>query len=178
MILSDGEIWDSLANGELGIDPLPDLSSVKPSSIDLKLGERLLVQRSDQVMGLTIDPATIDLIDHLTRYSDLVDLAQVGSFRMQRGVFVLATTFERIRLPNHLAARVEGKSSLARLGVSVHFTAPKIDPGWQGTITLELYNLGSFTVELKPRMEICALTIERLGKPARQGYTGRFQPGS
>jgi dCTP deaminase len=97
---------------------------------------------------------------------------------MERGAFVLATTFERIRLPNHLAARVEGKSSLARLGISVHFTAPKIDPGWQGPITLELYNLGAFVVELKPKMEICALIIERLGKPARQGYTGRFGSGS
>ena len=70
---------------------------------------------------------------------------------------------------------VEGKSSLARLGVGVHITAPKIDPGFNNSITLEMYNFGPFTVQLRKGMEICVLILERLGRPAKQGYSGQFQ---
>ena len=80
-----------------------------------------------------------------------------------------------MEIPLDLAARVEGKSSLARFGLMVHITAPKIDPGYSGRITLEMFNLGPFPLKLTNGMYICSLTFERLGRPARQGYSGRFQ---
>ena len=90
-------------------------------------------------------------------------------------MFIIATTAESVELSNTLAARIEGKSSLARFGVQVHLTAPKIDPGWpMNKITLEIINLAQFRVSLYPMMEIAALIVERLGKPAEQVYQGRF----
>lgn len=96
-------------------------------------------------------------------------------FILEPGVFIIATTAESVELSNTLAARIEGKSSLARFGVQVHLTAPKIDPGWpMNKITLEIINLAQFRVSLYPMMEIAALIVERLGKPAEQVYQGRF----
>ncbi|MEE9285573.1 MAG: dCTP deaminase [Dehalococcoidia bacterium] len=176
MILSDGEIWDALESGELEIDPLPqDGSAIQPSSIDLLLDPVLRVQREDAVKGIVVDPTELDVVDYINRFTDPVDLSDGRPYEMRPGAFVIGQTKERIRLPLNIAARVEGKSSLARLGVSVHFTAPKIDPGYDNRITLELYNFGPFTIRLSSNMKICVLIVERLGQPAKQGYRGRFQ---
>ena len=82
---------------------------------------------------------------------------------------------ETVGLPFHLAGRVEGRSRLARLGVGVHITAPKIDPGFHNRITLEIYNLGPWTIELTGGMRICTLLVEKLNRPAMAGYAGIFQ---
>ena len=179
MILSDGEIWESLENGEIEITPLSaESDTVQPSSVDLRLDSKLRKQQQEEVRGVAVYPPDLDVVDYINRYTDAVDIPEGGSYRMQPGDFLIGSTVEKVRLPLNMAARVEGKSSLARLGVSVHFTAPKIDPGYNNVITLELYNFGPFTVELKKEMKICALIIERLGRHAKQGYTGQFQSQS
>lgn len=176
MILSDGEIWEALEIGSIVIDPYPDDPTVvQPSSVDLRLGPTLQVHRVEQVKGVSIDPALVNVTDHVNAYCERVDISNGTPYEIQPQTFVLGTTFERIEVPLELAARVEGKSSLARLGLAVHITAPKIDPGFKSHITLEMYNFGPFALKLTYQMKICVLIFERLGRPAKQGYSGRFQ---
>lgn len=94
---------------------------------------------------------------------------------MKPHTVVIGKTRERIELPNHLAARIEGKSSLARLGLAVHLTAPTVQAGFQGPLYLEMFNAGPFTLELVAGMKIAQLIVEHLGLPASRGYQGRFQ---
>lgn len=176
MLLSDGEIWESLNAGHIIIDPYPDDSdSVQASSVDLHLDGDLLIHRDVPVEGITIDPTTVDVMDHLRSYCRSVDISNGPPFEIRSNSFVIAQTLERVELPLDLAARVEGRSSLARFGLTVHVTAPKIDPGFNGNITLEMFNLGPFSLKLSYGMRICSLTFERLGRPANRGYRGRFQ---
>ena len=94
-------------------------------------------------------------------------------FKLEPRMLVIGKTHE-IKIPLHLAARIEGKSSLARLGLAVHITAPTVQSGFEGRLFLEMYNAGPFTLELKPRMKIAQLIIEHLGLPAKEGYVGRY----
>ena len=98
-------------------------------------------------------------------------------FILDPGTFVIASTAEKVTLSSSLAARIEGKSSLARFGVPVHLTAPKIDLGWSNKITLEIINLAHFRIYLSPMMEIATLIVERLGRAASESYRGRFSSG-
>lgn len=175
MVLSDGELWEALESEHIVIDPYPDnLRLVQASSIDLRLASELLVHRKAQVAGVVIDPTLVNVMDHLNSYCEKVDLDSGTQFEIPQHGFVIAKTLERVEIPLDMAARVEGKSSLARFGLTVHMTAPKIDPGFKGQITLEMYNLGPFSLKLTTGMEICGLTFERLGKSAIQGYVGKF----
>ncbi len=174
MVLSDGELWDAINQGKLRLKPLPDTSAVQPSSIDLKLYRKIRVHRQNAVEGIEVDPATVDMDDHIRTYTKGVDLRS-KSFPLAPHTFVIGQTTERVTLPLEFAARIEGKSSLGRLGVTVHMTAPKIDPGFDNRITLEIYNFGSFTLKLSEGMKICVLIVERLGQPAKLSYAGRFQ---
>jgi dCTP deaminase len=113
--------------------------------------------------------------DFANAYSDLQDIG-AGGYILEPGSFVLGATAEYVELPNHsrLAARVEGKSSLARLGVGIHITAPTIHAGFKGTIELEMFNLGVLRVQLLPGMRVCQLIFEQtLGTPEK-GYRGQF----
>ena len=176
MLLSDGEIWESLETRHIVIDPYPNISGlVQASSVDLRLSGDLLVHRDYPVEGVIIDPATVNVVDHLRSYCRSVDISNGPPFEIRSNSFVIAQTLERVELPLDLAARVEGRSSLARFGLTVHITAPKIDPGFNGNITLEMFNLGPFALKLSYGMRICSLTFERLGRPANRGYRGRFQ---
>ena len=177
MVLSDGEIHDALQSGELEISA-PDGSQplVKSSSVDLRLDPIIRVIRPHLINPAEIiDPtATPDLQGKIDACSEMRRLFPDQPFVLDPGTFVIASTAEKVTLSNSLAARIEGKSSLARFGLPVHLTAPKIDPGWAHKITLEIINLGPFRVYLSPMMEIATLIIERLGRPANQAYQGRF----
>ena len=176
MLLSGDEIRESLEAGHILIDPNPiDSDLVQGSSVDLRLGSELLVHRNIPVEGVLIDPTTVNVMDHLRRYCDSVDISRGNSFDIGRNAFVIGETMERVEIPLDLAARVDGKSSLARFGLTVHITASKIDPGYHGHITLEMYNLGPFSLKLTYGMSICSLTFERLGRPTSHRYDGRFQ---
>ena len=178
MVLSDGEIWEALATGEVEIDPFSEgvaRNAIQPSSIDLRLHGLLRRQSSAPVRGIEIYPPDLDVTDFINRFTDPEDITTGGEFLLRPGNFVIGKTLERVRLPLGIAGRVEGKSSLARLGVAVHITAPKIDPEFNNNITLEIFNLGPFTVKLKQGMNVCVLILERLGRPAQRGYGGQFQ---
>ena len=173
MLLSDGEIREALASGEFELFPVDlDGDVLQPSSVDLRLSPTIRVQRREGIRGVVVDPETADVRDTLIRFTDETDIT--GGWDFQPGEFIIGSTVETIRLPWHLAGRVEGRSRLARLGVGVHITAPKIDPGYSGTITLEIYNRGPWTIRLSAGMKICSVAIERLGRPAERGYGGVF----
>ena len=172
MTLSDVEIRAEIEAGWLKIDPFPQ-DRIVGSSIDLLLYNRLQIL-PESLAGITVDPAEVEINEFLETNSRQHDLDQVP-LELEPGTFVIARTKEYISLPNHLAARVEGKSTLGRLGLGVHVTAPTIQAGYEGRLTLEMYNSGPFNLKLKPNMKICQLIVERLSIPAKRPYRGRFQ---
>lgn len=179
MLLSDGEIRLAIANDELVIDPLllPGDQRLQPASIDLRLGDKIQLPReSVNRDALTVD---IEQLNDFNRYieeiSQRIDIAERGGIDISPGDFILGETVERVRLSKRLSGRVEGRSRLARLGIGVHITAPKIDPGFDNRITLEIFHLGKTRVRLSAGMAICTLLVERLGHPAGEEYRGVFQ---
>ena len=174
MVLSDTEIRADLAAQRLRIDPYP-VGRIGPSSIDLLLHPSLrILPAPDQVRGISIDPRQVDVAILLSQQREY-RLDEEGSYKMTHGQVVIGKTLETIELPTDIAGRVEGKSSLARLGLAVHITAPTIQAGFRGTLVLEIYNAGPWTLELTDGMEIAQAVFERLGEPPSSGYQGRFQ---
>ena len=169
MLLSDRDIRGEIAAGRLGIDPY-DESLVQPSSVDVRLDNLFRVFNNTRYTH--IDPST--------RQDDLTTprRAQGGrAVRPASGEFVLGSTLERCTLPVDLAGRLEGKSSLGRLGLLTHSTAGFIDPGFSGHITLELSNVANLPITLWPGMKIGQLCLLRLTSPAENPY-GSAKAGS
>ncbi|WP_019856207.1 dCTP deaminase [Actinopolyspora mortivallis] len=162
MLLSDRDLRKELDNGRLELDPLDD-SSIQPSSIDVRLDRFFRV--FDNSKYTHIDPAQQQ--DDLT---SLVEHTDEDAFVLHPGEFVLGSTFETVRLPEDLAGRLEGKSSLGRLGLLTHSTAGFIDPGFGGHITLELSNVANLPITLWPGMKIGQLCLFRLSSPAEHPY--------
>lgn len=192
MILSNAEIHKALDDRRLIIDPEPtprltDVDGKKcpyqTSSVDLRLGDEILYFKPG--LPLDINLTRGDFASLFGPLSEKILLRNGQPFVLQPQHFVLARTLEHIELPllenNHsLAARVEGKSSYARCGLLVHFTAPTIHAGFAGTITLELINLGPCSISLYPGSPICQLIIESvLGTPFRNEsqFQGQTHPG-
>ncbi|MBI3342989.1 dCTP deaminase [Candidatus Gottesmanbacteria bacterium] len=166
MILSDRDIKKALSSGRIGITPKPDLATQLGScSVDLRLGRQFRI--FDHSKFAYIDPKNVALASNMMK--DVV-VKSSEPFMLQPGDFVLATTMESLSLPDDLLARLEGRSSLGRLGIVVHSTASVFDPGWRGVIVMELGNLGRMPVALYPGMRICALTFEELTSPAQVPY--------
>jgi dCTP deaminase len=174
MILTDREIRIALREKQIIIEPEPDLSvAVASTTVDLTLGPTF--KEWPSVTGISIRPGMPGY-----KYSDLAKLqiaAPPGPYTLGHGRFVLGWTAEKITIPytSRLAARVEGKSSLARLGILVHATAPVIHSGFQGPIQLELCNLGPNDVILDPGMYVCQLVFELTEGTPERGYSGIFQ---
>ena len=159
MVLSDGEFWDAIGAHDFGIDPIPE--KFEPSSVDLRLDSTILGQRSVPVHGMDLDPSTLDVSEYLKNDTTQKDASQ-QPYILKPGILVIANTIERIRPSNKLAARVEGRSRLARLGIAVHLTEPKIDLGYDNQITLKIPNFGPYNIKLQCGMKICTLIVERL----------------
>ena len=166
MLLSDRDIRAAIADGRIVLDPAEGLEArIGPDSIDLRLGSSFLVfERNKQPY---IDPRQPATAEGATRR---VDLEPGERFIVHPHELVLAGTMERLRLAPDLVARLEGRSSLGRLGIIVHSTASLFHPGWAGHATMELGNLGVMPVALYPGMRICAFTFEPLSSPAQQPY--------
>lgn len=179
MILTDREIQSAIETGQITIDPNPAADSFSSTSVDLRLSAKARSWKQQPTgADLVLDPGVpgFSFAQVHSQYTDEVDLS-TNTFKLEPRQFLLAWTIETVKLPSHsrIAARVEGKSSLARLGVCVHVTAPTIHAGFSGTIQLEMVNHGSLPVRLRPGMKICQLIFEQtLGTPQR-GYVGQFQ---
>nr|WP_208393178.1 dCTP deaminase [Frigoribacterium faeni] len=161
-MLSDHDIKLELDAGRIGLDPY-DPSLIQPSSIDVRLDR--LFRLFDNHKYPFIDPAAEQ--PELTR---LVETPADEPFILHPGEFVLGSTYERVTLPDDVAARLEGKSSLGRLGLLTHSTAGFIDPGFTGHVTLELSNVATLPIKLWPGMKIGQLCFFRLSSPADHPY--------
>ncbi len=162
MLLSDRDLVSEIKAGQLGLDPF-EPSLVQPSSIDVRLDRLFRVFNNH--LYTHIDPA--ERQDDLTT---LVEVEEGQAFILHPGEFVLASTLEVVTLGCQLAARLEGKSSLGRLGLLVHSTAGFIDPGFSGHVTLELSNVASLPIRLWPGMKIGHICVLRLSSPAEHPY--------
>ena len=175
MILSDRDVRERLARGTIKIVPEPDPEiQIQPASIDLRLGYDF--QTFNYTQQALIDPADPSSFEQLT---SLIHLQESERFIVHPGEFVLATTLEHVEIPDDLVARLEGRSSIGRLGIVIHSTAGYIDPGFKGRITLEISNLGRIAVALYPGMRICQIAFEEMSSPVSEGYgvkrTAKYQ---
>jgi len=162
VLLSDRDLVAEIKSGQLTLDPF-EPSLVQPSSIDVRLDRLFRVFNNH--LHTHIDPA--ERQDDLT---SLVEVPEGESFVLHPGEFALASTLEAVTLGQQLAARLEGKSSLGRLGLLVHSTAGFIDPGFSGHVTLELSNVASLPIRLWPGMKIGHICVLRLSSPAEHPY--------
>jgi dCTP deaminase len=162
VLLSDRDIKAEVAAGRLGLEPY-DETLVQPSSIDVRLDRMFRVFENHRYAH--IDPAEPQ--DDLTR---LVETTGDDPFILHPGEFVLGSTYELVTLPDDIAARLEGKSSLGRLGLLTHSTAGFVDPGFSGHVTLELSNVATLPIKLWPGMKIGQLCFIRLTSPAEKPY--------
>jgi dCTP deaminase len=169
MLLSDRDILDQIKNNRVVLDPF-DAGMVQPSSVDVRLDKYFRVFENHRYPH--IDPAEEQ--PELTR---MVEPAADEPFILHPGEFVLASTYEAVTLPDDIAARLEGKSSLGRLGLLTHSTAGFIDPGFTGHVTLELSNVATLPIKLWPGMKIGQLCFFQLSSPSEHPY-GSAKHGS
>jgi dCTP deaminase len=162
MLLSDKHIKEAIRAKEIVIDPY-DESFVQPASIDLRLGNKLRVFRSTKI-------PYVDVMQEIPDLTELVEIDEVNPFYLHPSEFALGVILERVRLPSNLAGRLDGKSSLGRLGLMVHSTAGWVDPGWNGHLTLELSNVSQLPISLYYAMKISQLSFLQLTSPAEHPY--------
>jgi dCTP deaminase len=170
MVLSDRTIKDEIARGRIIIEPL-NISCIQPASVDLHLDKKLLVFKPQRL------PAYIDVRRNLDHLNELVKLDENNAFLLNPGEFVLVSTLESITLPDDIVGRLEGKSSLGRIGLLIHSTAGYVDPGWQGHLTIELSNIAKLPITLYYKMKIGQISFLRLTTPAERLY-GAAELGS
>lgn len=169
MILSDRDIRAAITSGKIAIDPQPNLADQLGScSIDFHLGKTFKIFNHSKYPY--IDPRSPNLTSELMKD---ITVAAGEAFIMRPGEFCLATTVENLKLSYDLLGRLEGRSSMGRIGIIVHSTAARFDPGWDGTPVLELGNIGVLPVALYPGMKICSFTFEELSSPSDNPYVKR-----
>jgi dCTP deaminase len=162
MVLSDRDIRAEIEAGRIIIDPYT-ADAVQPSSVDLHLDRRFRVFKNSRY-------PYIDVRAEQPELTELVEIAGDEPFILHPGEFVLGSTLERVALPNDLVARLEGKSSLGRLGLLIHSTAGYVDPGWDGNLTLELSNVANLPITLYDGMKIGQISFQRLSSPVEVAY--------
>ena len=186
MILSNVEIRQAIEQGAIEIIPAPEDWQYSSTTLDLRLGNQFFCWDKQKMESMTrsgidysLDPAKVE------RFSDLSDEYLIpaavdaeGCYILYPGEFVLGITYEWVTLPlsSGIAARVEGRSSLARMGLAVHLTAPTIRADWDGKITLEMFNVGPWPIKLRPyELKVCQLIFERVGKLPEADTATQFQ---
>ncbi len=162
VVLSDGTIRRLLGEGRIDIDPY-DEALVQPSSVDVRVDRFFRVFRNSRY-------PYIDVKQEQEELTELVEIDDETPFILHPGEFVLGSTLERIRLPEDLVARLEGKSSLGRLGLLIHSTAGFIDPGWDGHVTLELSNVANLPITIYFGMKIGQVSFVQMTEPAETPY--------
>ncbi len=162
VILSDHTLRELIERGRIRIEPLGE-DAIQPSSIDLRLGDKIRVFRNNHISHIDVRVDTASL-------TEVIQLEEGQPFFLQPGEFALGVTHELIVVPDDLVARLDGKSSLGRLGLLIHATAGLVDPGWEGRLTLELMNLAGLPITLWRGMKIGQLSFIRLTTPVDSPY--------
>jgi dCTP deaminase len=162
VILSDRDIRSAIEAGRIVIEPFsPD--AIQPSSVDLHMDRRFRVFRNSRYPYIDVRQDQADL-------TELVQIQDEQPFILHPGEFVLGSTLERVSLPDDLVARLDGKSSLGRLGLLIHSTAGFVDPGWEGNLTLELSNVANLPITLYYGMKIGQISFQRMSSPVEVAY--------
>ena len=161
-VLSDRDIAAALSSGRVRVDPY-DPADLQPSSIDLHLDRSFRVFRNNRYPYIDVRSPQPDL-------TELLSVADEEPFVLHPGEFVLGQTLEWVELPDDLVARLEGKSSLGRLGLLIHSTAGYVDPGWDGRLTLELSNVANLPIVLTPGMKIGQISFAQMTTPVDRPY--------
>jgi dCTP deaminase len=174
MRLSDRDIERYLAEGKIGITPAPDADMISGVSVDIRLGNKFRVFQAHAApyIDLSGPRAQVDAALNSVM-SDEIFIADDQVFILHPSELALGVTQESVRLPADIVGWLDGRSSLARLGLMVHVTAHRIDPGWSGNIVLEFYNSGKLPLALRPHMKIGALNFELMTTPADRPYNTR-----
>lgn len=162
MVLSDRTIREELAKGNIVITPLEE-GHIQPASVDIRLDRKIRVFHNYHSPFIDVYQPSEDL-------TALVEIQDGKPFMLHPNEFVLGSTLEYISVPDHLVARLEGKSSLGRLGLLIHSTAGYVDPGWKGHLTLELRNVANLPITLYYGMRIGQISFTRLTAPAERPY--------
>lgn len=176
MVLSDRDIAWVMETGDLQINPEPlngPEGRIQGACIDLLLDSVIWIPTNGD--DFTVDLNTFSATRFIQNYSERLEMEDPHGYVIPPGGFIIGRTVETVRLSPRLAARIEGRSRFARMGIGVHVTAPKIDPGFDGHITLEIFNLGKHKCRFVPNMVIATLVVEWLTSPAQRAYQGLFQ---
>ncbi|XBC39834.1 MAG: dCTP deaminase [Buchnera aphidicola (Chaetogeoica yunlongensis)] len=174
MRLSDQDIELWIRKKKLIIHPVPDQEFIHGVTVDIRLGNEFFTFCNNFPESVDLSKSSSEvfsLLNKLTNKKEIVSNDNV--FLLNPGVFVLAITFEKFIIPNNLVGWLDGRSSLARLGLMIHATSHRIDPGWKGNIVLECFNFGKTTLSLRPGMLIAALSFELLSSPSVRPYNIR-----
>lgn len=174
MKLSDKDIIQHLKVGKIAITPQPDASKIKGISVDLRLDNRFRVFNDHTAPYIDLSGPKDEVQQIMnTVMGEEILIPEDKAFFLHPGELALAATFESVTIPDDLVGWLDGRSSLARLGLMVHVTAHRIDPGWHGQIVLEIFNSGKLPLALRPGMDICAINFETLSSAVAKPYNKR-----
>jgi len=174
MKLSDKDIIQHLKIGKIAISPEPSSEKIKGISVDLRLDNRFRVFNDHTAPFIDLSGPSGEMQKIMdTVMGDEIKIAEGDAFFLHPGELALAATYESVTIPDDLVGWLDGRSSLARLGLMVHVTAHRIDPGWHGQIVLEIFNSGKLPLALRPGMDICAINFETLSSAASKPYNKR-----
>lgn len=174
MRLTDIEIEACLDDGTIIMEPRPEADAISGVSVDVKLGDQFRVFKDHTAAYIDLSGPSSEVQAALDRVmSETIIIEEGEAFFLHPGELALSVTHESVTLPADIVGWLDGRSSLARLGLMVHVTAHRIDPGWQGKIVLEFFNSGKLPLALRPNMTVGALNFERLSQPVARPYNKR-----
>lgn len=174
MRLCDTDIENEIEQGHIVITPKPDATMISGVSVDIRLGNEFRVFQDHTAPFIDLSGPKAEVQKAMNSVmSDEIIIPDGEAFFLHPGELALAVTYESVTLPDNIVGWLDGRSSLARLGLMVHVTAHRIDPGWSGQIVLEFYNSGKLPLALRPKMKIAALNFETMSNSAARPYNKR-----
>ncbi|WDE03098.1 dCTP deaminase [Thalassomonas viridans] len=174
MRLSDQDIKQHIADGKIQIEPAPSANMISGVSVDIRLGNEFRVFQDHTAPYIDLSGPKEEMQKAMNSVmSEEIFIPDGEAFFLHPGELALAVTYESVTLPDDIVGWLDGRSSLARLGLMVHVTAHRIDPGWSGQIVLEFYNSGKLPLALRPKMKIAALNFETMSSKAVTPYNKR-----
>jgi len=174
MRLCDRDIIDAFDQGYITVEPRPPVEAISGVSVDLRLGNRFRTFSSHTTPFIDLSGTKAEVEEAIEKVmSEEITVEDGKEFFLHPGELALGITYESVTLPDDIVAWLDGRSSLARLGLMVHVTAHRIDPGWSGNIVLEFFNSGKLPLALRPGMSIGAVSFERMSGPAERPYRKR-----
>lgn len=175
MRLCDSDIENLIKQERIVISPTPDETMISGVSVDIRLGHEFRVFQDHTAPYIDLSGPKEEMQKAMNSVmSDEIVIPDGEAFFLHPGELALAVTYESVTLPDDIVGWLDGRSSLARLGLMVHVTAHRIDPGWSGQIVLEFYNSGKLPLALRPKMKIAALNFETMSGSAQRPYNKRL----